>query len=151
MAYKGPQGELIPETLEELRAKTGRDSTYKPLGAGYAPVGGQAFPEACAFELGELGPQGEPLGHLNRPDSAIASGTDRGIQELFADDRYSPFSLELASEDGGAISDPEMLMRFSTATGEEITLAPEDAAELKAILTRAWKATWKAAQQEEEN
>lgn len=31
---------------------------YKPLGVGFGPLGGQQFPEACAFELG---PQGEPI------------------------------------------------------------------------------------------
>ncbi len=36
-------------------------SEYKPLGIGYGPLGGQQFPEACAFELSELGPQGEPV------------------------------------------------------------------------------------------
>jgi hypothetical protein len=96
----------------------------------------------AVLEPDGFGPQMEPLFKIKkRPDSAVAAGTDRGIQELFADDRYSPFSLELAS-DGGQVADP--LMRFGTAAGEEITLSPEDAAALKAILTRAWKATWQA-------
>jgi 2'-5' RNA ligase len=38
-----------------------QDGTYKPLGIGYGPLGGQQFPEACAFELSDLGPQNEPL------------------------------------------------------------------------------------------
>ncbi len=54
-------------------------SEYKPLGIGYGPLGGQQFPEACAFELSEIGPQGEPVYRYSEdqprdPDGKFASG-----------------------------------------------------------------------------
>ncbi len=46
-------------------------SEYKPLGIGYGPLGGQQFPEACAFEL-MLGPQGEPVYEPREPQTVRA-------------------------------------------------------------------------------
>jgi hypothetical protein len=46
---------------------------YKPLGIGFGPVGGQQFPEACAFEMAaEIGPQGEPIQRPKLPESMIS-------------------------------------------------------------------------------
>jgi hypothetical protein len=102
----GPQGEPIEV----------REDDWKRLGIGYGNISGQAFPEACAMELAP-GPQGEdltPMGSLpcKVADSSAAAGTDRNLFELFADDRYSPFSVELCSEDAGQISDPQQTLRY---------------------------------------
>jgi hypothetical protein len=55
------------------------ESEWKRLGIGYAPISGQVFPEACAFELSDIGPQGEPLFRYSEdqprdPDGKFASG-----------------------------------------------------------------------------
>ncbi len=51
--------QIIEEFAEMPQAVP--QSEWKRLGIGYGPLSGQVFPEACAFELSEIGPQGEPL------------------------------------------------------------------------------------------
>jgi hypothetical protein len=59
------------------------ESEWKRLGIGYAPISGQVFPEACAFELSDLGPQCEPLWRYSEdqprdPNGEFASGGGGG-------------------------------------------------------------------------
>jgi hypothetical protein len=54
------------DELNRLTGKALPQTEYKPLGIGYGPLGGQQFPEACAFEL-MLGPQGEPVYEPREP------------------------------------------------------------------------------------
>jgi hypothetical protein len=63
------------------------ESEWKRLGIGYGPVSGQVFPEACAFELSDIGPQGEPLFRYSEdqprdPDGKFGSSTVGGAVSI---------------------------------------------------------------------
>ena len=69
--------QIIEEFAEMPQAVP--QSEWKRLGIGYGPLSGQVFPEACAFELSEIGPQGEPLWRYSEdqprdPDGKFGSG-----------------------------------------------------------------------------
>ena len=57
--------QIIEEFAEMPQAVP--QSEWKRLGIGYGPLSGQVFPEACAFELSEIGPQGEPVYEPREP------------------------------------------------------------------------------------
>jgi hypothetical protein len=110
----GPQHEPLICTEQEARnlsdsVAAAPQTGWKKLGIGYGPLGGQQFPESASLEMMK-GPQGEDLRPLC--DSAVTAGSDRNLMELFADDRFSPYSVELASEDGGDVSDPQQALRW---------------------------------------
>jgi hypothetical protein len=70
--------ELFCDARDKLM-KAVPESEWKRLGIGYGPVSGQVFPEACAFELSDIGPQGEPLFRYSEdqprdPDGKFESG-----------------------------------------------------------------------------
>jgi ppGpp synthetase/RelA/SpoT-type nucleotidyltranferase len=70
--------ELFCDARDKLM-KAVPESEWKRLGIGYGPVSGQVFPEACAFELSDIGPQGEPLFRYSEdqprdPDGKFGSG-----------------------------------------------------------------------------
>ena len=58
--------EMYRDAFADNMGKAVPQTEYKPLGIGYGPLGGQQFPEACAFEL-MLGPQGEPVYEPREP------------------------------------------------------------------------------------
>jgi hypothetical protein len=70
--------ELFCDARDKLM-KAVPESEWKRLGIGYAPISGQVFPEACAFELSDIGPQNEPLFRYSEdqprdPDGKFGSG-----------------------------------------------------------------------------
>ena len=78
--------ELFCDARDKLM-KAVPESEWKRLGIGYGPISGQVFPEACAFELSDLGPQNEPLFRYSEdqprdPDGKFGSSTVGGAVSI---------------------------------------------------------------------
>jgi len=112
--------ELFCDARDKLM-KAVPESEWKRLGIGYGPVSGQVFPEACAFELSDIGPQGEPLFRYSEdqprdPNGEFAHGSAETTEEEM--DKMSPEEWE-ADHAQGLVDKVNAWVWTSDFVGEE--------------------------------